>query len=101
MASSSSHHLNPVLFSLFAQPVLYGIYIATLISCLRWLLFEDEGWELRKKVKWPILTVTLLVWASMTADLAILLSMAIDMLFAQRQMHRDFTFFLSIVRDSA
>ena len=65
-----AHQANSI-YSLFILCVLYGIYVATLVSCLRWLLYEDEGWKLRKKVVRPILAVTLLVFACLTAYLSI------------------------------
>jgi hypothetical protein len=36
------------LVAIFTLALLYGIYLATVIQCFRWLIFTDEGWELRK-----------------------------------------------------
>ncbi|KIL61473.1 hypothetical protein M378DRAFT_82541 [Amanita muscaria Koide BX008] len=41
-----------------AEALLYGIYVATFIRCLRWLIFTDEGWKLRGKIPGPSLTMT-------------------------------------------
>ncbi|KAM6492253.1 hypothetical protein JOM56_011977 [Amanita muscaria] len=40
-----------------AEALLYGIYVATFIRCLRWLIFTDEGWKLREKIPGPSLTM--------------------------------------------
>ncbi|KAM6499953.1 hypothetical protein JOM56_005461 [Amanita muscaria] len=32
-----------------SQALFYGIYIATIIQCFRWLIFTDEGWKPRGK----------------------------------------------------
>ncbi|KDR83251.1 hypothetical protein GALMADRAFT_134735 [Galerina marginata CBS 339.88] len=49
----------------FVFIMIYGIYFSTLLQCLRWLLFTDEGWTLRrrKEVKWPMLAATLLLFS--------------------------------------
>ncbi|KAM6492172.1 hypothetical protein JOM56_011896 [Amanita muscaria] len=47
----------------FLQPTIFiGLYFASFIHCVRWLLFEDEGWRLRKKINWMLVTTTLLVF---------------------------------------
>ncbi|KIL69150.1 hypothetical protein M378DRAFT_157375 [Amanita muscaria Koide BX008] len=57
---------NTVLWSL--QPaVFFGLYSASFIHCVRWLLFEDEGWRIRKKLNWTLVTTTLLVFFLSTA----------------------------------
>ncbi|KAM6499959.1 hypothetical protein JOM56_005467 [Amanita muscaria] len=35
---------------LITQTLTYGIYLATLIQCFRWLIFTDEGWKPREKI---------------------------------------------------
>ncbi|KAF8636429.1 hypothetical protein AX17_003611 [Amanita inopinata Kibby_2008] len=54
----------------FVQAILYGLYISTLLHCLRWLTFRDEGWSLRKDIKWPMLIVTIAIFALSTSDIA-------------------------------
>ena len=46
-----------LLFGLFTQAALYGIYVATLIHCLRWLVYTDEGWKQRDRVNKLMLIV--------------------------------------------
>ncbi|KXN92331.1 hypothetical protein AN958_08562 [Leucoagaricus sp. SymC.cos] len=47
----------------FAGALSFGLYVFTLLICLRWLLFVDEGWKLRKvrSVNWSIVAVALLI----------------------------------------
>ncbi|PFH46295.1 hypothetical protein AMATHDRAFT_7996 [Amanita thiersii Skay4041] len=59
--------------ALFVQALLYGLYIATFLHCLRWLIFKDEGWDLRKEVNWPKLFVTLIIFGLSTSQLALAL----------------------------
>ncbi|KAM6499956.1 hypothetical protein JOM56_005464 [Amanita muscaria] len=42
--------------TLIAQTLFYGIYLETLIQCLRWLIFTDEGWKPREKINSLIMT---------------------------------------------
>ncbi|KIL56449.1 hypothetical protein M378DRAFT_522829 [Amanita muscaria Koide BX008] len=39
-----------VLVALISEALFYGIYIATIIQCFRWLIFTDDGWKPRGKV---------------------------------------------------
>ena len=50
--------------------ILYGLYLATLVQCLRWLLFDDDGWKFRAHINWFMLTVTLFIFLFSTADFA-------------------------------
>jgi len=59
------------------------MYIGTLVSCVRWLSFEDKGWTLRNRIEWPILIVTLLVYTCLTAYLSIYLKMTLDVMFGR------------------
>ncbi|KIL66414.1 hypothetical protein M378DRAFT_388773 [Amanita muscaria Koide BX008] len=49
--------------SLFEKGLLFGLYLATLVHALRWLIFEDEGWKMRK-LNLVLIIATLLVLAS-------------------------------------
>ncbi|KIL58258.1 hypothetical protein M378DRAFT_86759 [Amanita muscaria Koide BX008] len=58
----------------FVTAILFGLYLAGFIQCVRWLLFEDEGWRARKKVNRTSVITTLLifffatVWFSTSAN---------------------------------
>jgi hypothetical protein len=54
---------------LVAQAILYGLYVGTSVHCLRWLLFDDKDWNVRKKIKWPMLTITMFLFILMTVNL--------------------------------
>lgn len=36
-----------------------GVYLCTLAFGLRWLLFEDQGWRVRKNINWTLLAASL------------------------------------------
>lgn len=46
----------------FAGALGFGLYLATLLACFRWLLFADEGWRVRDNIKWVFVTVTFLIF---------------------------------------
>ncbi|KIL60222.1 hypothetical protein M378DRAFT_130805 [Amanita muscaria Koide BX008] len=52
--------------ALLVKTSFYGLYIATFGVYLRWLLFADEGWKLRKPLDWPMLIVAILIFTSST-----------------------------------
>ena len=54
----------------YVQSVMFGLYVATLAHCLRWLLYTDEGWKIRKKINWPMFGAVILVFVFTIADLA-------------------------------
>jgi hypothetical protein len=51
------------------QALLYGLYLATLAHCLRWLLFDDEGWSRRKDINWRMLVIAVVIFLFSTAYL--------------------------------
>ncbi|KIL61121.1 hypothetical protein M378DRAFT_866007 [Amanita muscaria Koide BX008] len=61
----------------FAHTLLYGIYLTSLGHCLRWLMFETEGWKLRPRIHWPTVTVTLFLFILSTSNAAVVLWMAL------------------------
>ena len=61
-----------LLFALFTQAALYGLYVATLIHCLRWLVYTDEGWKRRDRVNKLMLTTTIIIFLCSTVNLVIL-----------------------------
>ncbi|EGN92931.1 hypothetical protein SERLA73DRAFT_190302, partial [Serpula lacrymans var. lacrymans S7.3] len=52
--------------------ILYGIYLVTLVQCLRALLWSDSNhaFKSRNTVNWPMLVVTLLLCTFATLDVA-------------------------------
>ncbi len=50
------------------QAFLIGLYFASFLLCLRWLIFSDDGGTLRKPIHRPFLIITLILFAfSMTS----------------------------------
>ncbi|KIL61444.1 hypothetical protein M378DRAFT_855503 [Amanita muscaria Koide BX008] len=70
--------MNPILTSTwsirippsFMAAILFGLYLASFAHCVRWLLFEDEGWKVRKKVNRVLATTTLLVFFLSTVSIS-------------------------------
>ena len=60
-----------LLFALFTQAALYGLYVATLIHCLRWLVYTDEGWKRRDRVNKLMLTATIIIFLCSTVNLVL------------------------------
>ncbi|KIL63866.1 hypothetical protein M378DRAFT_79145 [Amanita muscaria Koide BX008] len=57
-----------VIVSLFTHGLLYGIYLATLIQCLRWLTFTDEGWKPREKINTVMILTTIFIFLMSTIN---------------------------------
>ena len=57
------------LIQLFIQAALYGLYVATLIHCLRWLVYTDDGWKQRDGVNKLMLITTILIFLVSTVNL--------------------------------
>ena len=54
---------------LFPQSVLYGLYVGTSVHCVRWLLFDDGDWNVRKKINWTMLTTAIVLFILLTVNL--------------------------------
>ncbi|KAF8185150.1 hypothetical protein BJ912DRAFT_927534 [Pholiota molesta] len=57
--------------SIFAGALFYGLYLATLFHYIRWLVFTDEGWKIRRKISKSMLIITLSIWILSTVDKAL------------------------------
>ncbi|KAF8887453.1 hypothetical protein CPB84DRAFT_1826903 [Gymnopilus junonius] len=66
---------NENVATLFIGALMYGIYFSTLLHCVRWLLFVDEGWKLRRlrEIHWPMLLVTFFLFVFSLTNLALAL----------------------------
>ena len=60
---------------------LTGVYFASFILCLRWLVFSDDGSTVRKAVHRPFLIITVILFAFSVTDLGF--SMKSVLLFCQ------------------
>ncbi len=57
--------------TLFAEAVLYGLYLATLILCLSRLLYSQNGWKPSHQVDWLMLIMSIAIFMSTTLDTAL------------------------------
>lgn len=53
------------------QALLTGTYFATFLLCLRWLVFSDDGGTLRKRINWPFLIITVILFAFAVTEFSI------------------------------
>ena len=64
---------------LFVEAILYGLYLATFIHCMRWLVFDDEGpANFREKISWQMLSITLLLFILTTAAIGVNFRLAVS-----------------------
>ncbi|KAF8629822.1 hypothetical protein AX15_003267 [Amanita polypyramis BW_CC] len=49
----------------------FGVYFVTFVLCLRWLLYTDEGWSLRRNIKWLEVTATVMIFVLSVANIAL------------------------------
>lgn len=57
--------------TLFADAVLYGLYLATLILCLWRLLYGRNGWKPSHQVDWLMSIMSIAIFMSTTLDTAL------------------------------
>jgi hypothetical protein len=55
----------------FVSALFYGLYLSTVFHCLRWLVFADEGWKMRRRINWAMLSITIILWALSTLSKAL------------------------------
>jgi len=48
--------------AVFSAAVATGVYLCTLFYCIRWLVYIDEGWKVRKKINKTLLSGTLSIF---------------------------------------
>ncbi|KIL60204.1 hypothetical protein M378DRAFT_168341 [Amanita muscaria Koide BX008] len=66
------------LVALFTLALLYGVYLATLIQCFRWLVFADEGWKLRAKINSVMTLATIFIFLTSTINVVSTLKYELD-----------------------
>lgn len=54
----------------------FGFYFTTFLSCIRWLFFMDEGWNIRQRIRWYMVTITFLIFACNVIYLALVVNSA-------------------------
>ncbi|KAF8993279.1 hypothetical protein BDQ17DRAFT_1331769 [Cyathus striatus] len=48
--------------ALFAAALTTGLYFSTLGYTIRWLIFSDSGWKIRRRINWIMLTASLAIF---------------------------------------
>ena len=73
------------LIATFVRAISYGLYSATLIHSLRWLLYTDEGWKVRSVSEFRVaLGVTLLLFIFSTANIGLALKITLALVSGQK-----------------
>ncbi|KAF9446495.1 hypothetical protein P691DRAFT_776811 [Macrolepiota fuliginosa MF-IS2] len=49
--------------TVFTAALIFGMYLITLLFCFRWLLFDDDGWNLRERISWTTVLTAFLIFA--------------------------------------
>ena len=65
------------LYGAFVQTLMYGMYVTTFAHCLRWLLLDDEGWKIRRRINWSMLIISILLFLLSTTALALTIQLLI------------------------
>jgi hypothetical protein len=63
--------------AIIAQALGTGTYFATFLLSLRWLVFSDDGGSLRKRINWPFLIITVILFAFAVTDFGVSLQSTI------------------------
>ncbi len=50
------------IIAMTTQALLTGVYFASFLLCLRWLIFSDDGETLRKPIHRPFLIITIFLF---------------------------------------
>ncbi|SRR6266550_2035078 len=53
--------------------IMNGIHLVTFLLCLRWQIYSDVDWKIRKDISWSMIIVTILVFALSVTNLGICL----------------------------
>ncbi|KAF8330665.1 hypothetical protein F5887DRAFT_78468 [Amanita rubescens] len=65
------HPGEEYIVAITTQALVTGTYFATFLLCLRWLVFSDDGGTLRKRINWPFLIITVILFAFAVTDFSI------------------------------
>ncbi|TFK38789.1 hypothetical protein BDQ12DRAFT_735423 [Crucibulum laeve] len=62
--------------SIFVEAIFYGLYLATLLHCMRWMLYENEGWKLKKRIsiQWTMLISTVAIFVCSFVNIILILT---------------------------
>ena len=61
------------LMALFTAATFYGLYVVTLIHCIRWLVYTDDGWKQRNQFNRLMLLATIVIFVCSTMNIVLAL----------------------------
>ena len=70
--------LEALIIATTLESSLAGVYFASFLLCLRWLIFLDDGGTLRDPIQRPFLIITLILFAFTVTALGIGLQKALS-----------------------
>ncbi|PFH47711.1 hypothetical protein AMATHDRAFT_6485 [Amanita thiersii Skay4041] len=75
---SDTDAIELLIISTIMQAFFYGLYFASFLLSMRWLLFDDREFKIRKPIKWPLVitcaTLNLLLALDFTFSLDLILA---------------------------
>ena len=77
--------LKSYVTALIVRSVVYGLYIASLVHCLRWLLFKDEEKKFRDDIDWRLVSISVFIFFFITTALGMTSQITLDI--SQRDYH--------------
>jgi len=66
--------------ALIIRATIYGLYAASSVHCFRWLLFDDQGGKLRKRVDWRLTSVAVFIFCFLTTTLGVTSRTTLDLI---------------------
>jgi len=66
--------------ALIIRATLYGLYAASTVHCFRWLLFDDQGGKLRKRIDWRLTSVAAFIFCFLTTTLGVTSHATLDLI---------------------
>ena len=73
--------IEATIVAMTLQALITGVYLASFLLCMRWLVFSDDGGTQRKPINWPFLTITVIIFAFLLTSFGLSLQRAL--LFSQ------------------
>jgi hypothetical protein len=85
---SEYQHFRPLppvsatIIVLIVQSIPYRLYSATFVRCARWLIFDDDGWNLLhlQMMNWLMILMATLIFIFSTADLGVSVPLMLDVM---------------------
>ena len=88
--------LKGFVIALTAQALVMGVYVASFLLCLRWLVLSDKGRTLRKGINWSLLIITIVLFALSATAFVIFFSSILPFLSKGRSIANLYTTFVGV-----